>query len=310
VLIKIARVMGRESSRFAPVYLQGWQGGAMRDFGISARFIAAMLLSAGCALGAPAQAQPDAQGGAQLGEQGALSGKQDQGSSKPKADEPSGATTFAAGTVISVELTSSLDSKKLKQGDAVNARTVETLKSTDGRTIIPRGTKITGHVIEASVKGAGQSEASLGLAFENAVMKNGEQMPLHVTIQALTGPANNSSDADRSGGTAPLSGTAQGAGTAGTMGRGGVSSPSTLPGTQGNGGIDPSGSRTTGVDDGANGSRGADPLSPTSHGVIGLKNLTLSEKGDGTQGSVIHSTNKNVHLDSGTRLILVTQASG
>jgi hypothetical protein len=281
----------------------------MREFGISLKFIAATVLSGAAALAAGAQAQPDAQGGAQLGEQGALSGKQDPGTSKPKADEPSGATNFAAGTVISVELTNSLDSKKLKQGDTVNARTVETLKSTDGRAIIPRGTKITGHVTEASVKGAGQTESSLGLAFENAVMKTGEQIPLHVTIQALTGPAYNSSDAERSGVTTPLSGTAQGAGTAGTMGRGGVSSPSTLPGTQGNGGIDPSGSRTSGADDGAGGSRGGDPLSPTAHGVIGLKNLTLSEKGDGTQGSVMHSTNKTVHLDSGTRMILVTQAA-
>jgi hypothetical protein len=254
-----------------------------------------------CALGAFGQAQPDTQGGAQLGEQSVLAGKQDQGDTKPKAEESSGATRFAAGTVISVELTGTLDSKKVKQGDVVNARVIDALKSTDGRTILPRGTKVTGHVTQASAKGEGQSEASLGLMFENAVMKNGEQMPLHVTIQAVAGPATNPESSGYGG--APMGGTAQGAGTQGSMGRGNAA-PAQLPGTQGNGGIDPSGSPDTGATPGK-----GDQLSGTSHGVIGLKNLTLSEAGDGTQGAVIHSTNKNVHLDSGTRMVLVTRES-
>ena len=272
--------------------------------GASLKIVMATAVFLGCALVAFGQAQPDTQGGAQLGEQSVLSGKQDQGDTKPKQDEPSGATRFAAGTVISVELTSALDSKKVKEGDAVNARVVEALKSTDGRTILARGTKVTGHVTQASAKGEGQSEASLGLTFENAVMKNGEQMPLHVTIQAVAGPAANP-DSGYSG--APMGGTAQGAGTQGTMGRGGTAStaPAQLPGTQGNGGIDPSGSPDTGATPG----RSGDQLSGTSHGVIGLKNLTLSEAGDGGQGAVLHSTNKNVHLDSGTRMVLVTRES-
>jgi hypothetical protein len=271
--------------------------------GAGVKFAVVSGVFLGWAVVAFGQAQPDAQGGAQLGEQSVLAGKQDLGDTKPKQEEPSGATRFAAGTVISVELTSALDSKKVKQGDVVNARVIEALKSTDGRTILARGTKVTGHVTQASAKSDGQSEASLGLTFENAVMKNGEQMSLHVTIQAVAGPAANAD----TGYSAPMGGTAQGAGTQGTMGRGGVATtaPAQLPGTQGNGGIDPSGSPDIGATPGRNG----DQLSGTSHGVIGLKNLTLSESGDGGQGAVLHSTNKNVHLDSGTRMILITRES-
>jgi hypothetical protein len=44
-------------------------------------------------------------------------------------------------------------------------------------------------------------------------------------------------------------------------------------------------------------------------GVVGLHNLNLNAgNGSNGQGSVITSTGKNVHLDSGTRLLLVTGA--
>jgi hypothetical protein len=42
-------------------------------------------------------------------------------------------------------------------------------------------------------------------------------------------------------------------------------------------------------------------------GAVGMRNLSLNAASDG-KGSVINSTAKNVHLDSGTRLLLVTGA--
>jgi len=50
-------------------------------------------------------------------------------------------------------------------------------------------------------------------------------------------------------------------------------------------------------------------LNSSSTGVIGLQGLSLnSEASNATQGSVIVSSTKNVHLDSGTRLLLRAQA--
>ena len=80
-----------------------------------------------------AQGQSDPQAGAQTGEQSALAGKQNQAANTQKTEKSaSGETSLAAGTTIAAELTNSLDSKKVKQGDAVNARASETLKSADG----------------------------------------------------------------------------------------------------------------------------------------------------------------------------------
>src|SRR5438876_417097 len=51
-------------------------------------------------------------------------------------------------------------------------------------------------------------------------------------------------------------------------------------------------------------------LTPTSRGVFGINGLSLnSNAANSTEGSVITSAGKNVRLDSGTKMLLVTQAS-
>ena len=53
----------------------------------------------------------------------------------------------------------------------------------------------------------------------------------------------------------------------------------------------------------------AGQLTSNSQGVFGLSGLSLNAAAsNATQGSVITSTGKNVHLDSGTRMLLVSQA--
>jgi hypothetical protein len=52
-------------------------------------------------------------------------------------------------------------------------------------------------------------------------------------------------------------------------------------------------------------------LSSTSTGVIGLKGLSLtSDASNSSQGSLIVSSTRNVHLDSGTQLLLRASAEG
>ena len=54
----------------------------------------------------------------------------------------------------------------------------------------------------------------------------------------------------------------------------------------------------------------AGELASNSHGVFNMDGLNLdAAAANGTQGSVITSAGKNVHLDSGTRLLMVTEAS-
>ncbi|HWZ98676.1 MAG TPA: hypothetical protein VN025_13045, partial [Candidatus Dormibacteraeota bacterium] len=53
----------------------------------------------------------------------------------------------------------------------------------------------------------------------------------------------------------------------------------------------------------------AGQLTSNSQGVFGLNGLNLNAAAsNATEGSVITSAGKNVHLDSGTRMLLVSQA--
>lgn len=250
-----------------------------------------------------AQGQSDPQAGAQTGEQSALAGKQNQAANTQKTEKSaSGETSLAAGTTIAAELTNSLDSKKVKQGDAVNARASETLKSADGRVIVPKGAKLTGHVTQASARSAGQPDSTLGLSFEKVTLKNGQEIPLNVAIQAIAAPASGAeaNQPTDMGSTGVPSGTNRSTGMGSNgAGSGTYNTTRSAPNNTANStGAAPGDTTEMG---------GTSQLNSNSRGVVGLNNLSLSATAG--QGSVITSTGKNVHLDSGTRLLLVAQAS-
>jgi hypothetical protein len=231
------------------------------------------------------------------------------------------ATSLAAGTTLNAELSRSLDSKKAKPGDVVTAQTTEAVK-VDGKIVIPNKTKLVGHVTRASARAKGDADSVLAVQFDRAVLKDGHEMPLQVSLQAMaadqgiTRPVNGD-DLQPMGN---IEGGAAGAGAAGNRGTvGGVGSTvggaasgaaSTVPRT-----IDQSGTvnPTTGAATGAAGQvAGVDSsgeLKPTSRGVYGLSGLTLNANtSNAADGAMIISAGKNVHLESGTRLLLVTQA--
>jgi hypothetical protein len=280
----------------------------MHRLRMTANFIAVFCFAAICAMGSAAQSQPDSQAGAQLGEQSALAGKQAQGANTQKTTEksPNELTTFVTGTLINVELTGSLDSKKAKTGDAVNARTVTDLKTNDGRTVLPKGTKIIGHITKASARGAGQPESSLGLAFDKAILKTGQEIPLNAGVQAVGAPPSSSFDTNQAPTGEPARGSpgAPGNGPTASRGNGGMSGASSA--SSPNRADDPYAGGVTPSDPG---NANAGQWDANTRGVVGLHNLSLNAAagGDG-QGTVIKSTGKNVHLDSGTRLLLVTGA--
>jgi hypothetical protein len=274
----------------------------MRNFRTGGKLITAICFVSMCATGAAAQGQPDSQAGAQLGEQSALGGKQGQGANTQKTEaSASGETTFAAGTIMSAELSSALDSKKVKQGDIVNAKITNALKSTDGRTILPAGAKLAGRVTQASARGGGQPDSTLGLIFEKATLKNGQQISFAAAVQAVGAPVSAVSSSAGPADVAPM-GSANDT-MAGSAGR----TNSNNPGMDGARSNVPA--ATCGPVDSTTAASAPDvDWNSNRHGVVGLSHLTLSAGGGSNpQGSVITSTGKNVHLDTGTRLILVTQ---
>jgi len=208
--------------------------------------------------------------------------------------------SLAGGTVLNATLNSSVDSKKAKPGEQITAHTTEAVKSTDGRMILPKGTKLIGHVTQASARGNGQEQAMLAIQFDKAVLKDKQEMPLNVTIQAIAAPPQQAPSSAYGGSSAG------GAGAPGT-------SPSNNPSMSGSRGARPDGTppadsypsaNSTGAPGGEPNSGG--PLPANMRGVYGLDGVRITANASG-EGTVLTSSAKNVHLDGGTRLLLAVQ---
>jgi hypothetical protein len=235
---------------------------------------------------------------------------------------------LANGTAFNAALSAPVDSKKAKPGDPVTAHTTEAAKS-DGKTVLPKGTKLVGHVTQASARGKGETESALGIAFDKAILKNGQEVPVNVAIQAIADgqgrAAAAGSELDSMGSAGASGGGYAGGGGGGGRVLGGVSGAAggaagTVTNTAANAGgtaggalnstVNSTGSIAGAAGGAAGGLNSAGQLSSNSRGVFGLNGLNLnSAASNGTQGSVITSAGKNVHLDSGTRMLLVSGAA-
>jgi len=254
--------------------------------------------------------------GAQVSNSNAASGSASAGNNS---------ASLASGTAMNAELSQPVDAKKNKPGDAVTAKTTSATKS-NGNVVIPKGTKLVGHIREAKARAKGESESAVGIVFDKAVMKNGQEIPLNVALQAVaasqTAASSSVAQDDLYAGGGAVSGAGAGghgsgggvlggarstagatagsvANTAGNVGGGAVNSTANVAGT------------ATGAARGAvGGLNAAGELTSNSQGVFGLEGLNLnSATSSSTQGSLITSSSKNVHLDSGTKLLLVAQST-
>src|SRR5436305_14460815 len=104
------------------------------------------------------------------------------------------ASQLPVGSTIPVTLEKGIDAHKNKPGDKVIARTTENVKS-EGRVVIARGSQIIGHVSEAKARSTGGPESVLGIIFDRAVLKDGREFPLALTIQAIA-PARSETSSD------------------------------------------------------------------------------------------------------------------
>jgi len=290
----------------------------------------AIVVGAVFCLGAQAQSQTGAQAGAQSSSQASV----EAGKTKTQASGKASASTSASaqngqesgslgtGTAFNAALSSPIDSKKCKPGDPVTAHSTEAVKS-EGKTVIPKGSKLVGHVTRASARANGESESSLGLVFDKAILKNGQEIPLNAGIQAIASAQNSASaagsDMDAMGTSTAGSGMAGGRGALGGVTSTAGGAAGTVTNTAANVGGVASGTVNSAANAGAGvaaaskgavgGLNTAGQLTSNSQGVFGLNGLNLdAAASNATQGSVITSAGKNVHLNSGTRMLLVSQA--
>lgn len=212
---------------------------------------------------------------------------------------PAGAMKIAPGSVIPVELTKTVDAKKAKTGDQVVAKVTEDLKTNSGDLLLPKNTKVVGHVTEVQAHTKEQKESQLGIAFDHAVMKNGDmQMPM--SIQAVIGaPSSNASGnndqapsgAPTSAGASPMGGSSNGA-------AGGSTQPQSRPSPSMSAPNSDSNEKSAG---------GRPPITGNTQGVIGISDMKLEAGQNAAQGSVMTSDKNNVKLESGTMMLLRVQ---
>jgi hypothetical protein len=229
------------------------------------------------------------------------------------------------GSRFNATLLTTLDAKHSKPGERVVARTTQNVKQ-DGNVVLRKGTHLVGHVTEASARSKDHAQSSLGIVFDHAVLRNGQQVPLHLSIQALASEASaastafggeqdmlaSSGQAGFAGAPAPSAGLGRGVAGVGGVAGGMVNNTAGMAGNAGQM-VNTTASETTrnaasveGETRGATGGlTSTGYLTSNSNGVFGLDGLNLnSAAGSATQASVVNSTSRNVHLASGTQMVL------
>jgi hypothetical protein len=207
---------------------------------------------------------------------------------------------IAPGSVIPVQLTKSIDAKKTKSGDEVVVQVTQDMKTDSGEVIVPKGTKVVGHVTEVQARSKEQKESEVGIVFDHAMMKNGSERQMPSSIQAIIAPPN-ANPANASGGGYDQPGGLSGGGSpsspaggrsAGMGGSAAPSAPSTMP-------------SNAGASAPQTGSSAHGPISTKTEGVVGISDLNLTTAASKpSQGSLVSSEKNNVKLESGTLMLL------
>jgi hypothetical protein len=251
--------------------------------------------------------QPEGQPKSQPEPQAAPPTSQTPPASRPTASQssdspaqPVAGTRIAPGSVIPVQLTKTIDAKKAKPGDPVMAKVTMDLKTNSGEVIVPKDTKVTGHVTEAQARTKEQKESHMSIAFDHATLKSGD-VNLPMSIQAVIAPpSNDANNSGGGGGGAEPSAPATGGSTASSSMGGGRSSSAGAGQTQ------PSTAPSAGATASDTPQQGSarPQITGNTQGVIGISNLKLETGQNATQGSVLTSEKNNVKVESGTMLLL------
>ncbi len=281
----------------------------MKNFFSAAFLTGALLCAASFAQNAPSAqtpndppSQPDTQPAPNASPQPAAPQSQqatESSAARTATNQTAGQHRIAPGSVIPVQLTKTIDSKKAKPGDEVVAKVTMDLKTTGGEVMIPKDTKVMGRVTEAQARSKEQKESQVGIAFDRAVLKDGE-VSLPMSIQAVIAPPSSNAN---SGGGVDQTATASGGATAASPMGSGRSPAASAGATQ----PQPQLPSTGGTD--AQSQGGPSPaINGNTQGVVGISNLKLGPSQNATQGSVLSSEKNNVKVESGTMLLLrVTQ---
>jgi hypothetical protein len=192
---------------------------------------------------------------------------------------------------VSAELTKSVDTKKAKIGDQINAKITNDAKLPDG-TDLPKGTKLVGNVVEVEAKSKEQNDSRMVLALNRVVLKDGHEMPIKAAVTSMTAPASNASFDMAAGGGSSMSGGSPSGGGGGSVNAGGSSSASSTPAPAMAGGT--SGSPQAPA--------GEILKSAEDRVAVGNKpKVMLSAPATPESAGILDAQGENISLDSGTK---------
>ena len=202
-----------------------------------------------------------------------------------------------AGVIVPAELTKGIDAKKAKAGDLVTAKTTNAVTLADG-TELPKGTKLMGKVTEARAKSNSDKTSQVAFSLEQAVTKDGHEIPLQVMVTSLTVPADSPDLAAltagaHGGGAAPVSNANTSAPTTASNPNETYVNQATIK------------SQTQQVQE-TDGTMGH---APNQHMAVGNLPGAILTSADGTSRSaIVDLPNENVWLGQGTKMILFVAA--
>ncbi len=85
---------------------------------------------------------------------------------------------------VSGELEGKLDSKAARVGDRVVLKTTEKVQTSDG-TVIPRASRLVGHVIQVQAQDNEHAIAQMGILFDRAELKGGQSVAIYTLIRGV-----------------------------------------------------------------------------------------------------------------------------
>ena len=202
------------------------------------------------------------------------------------------ASNEVVGIRVNAELTKRIDVKKAKVGEMVEARTTSAVKLPDG-TELPKGTKLAGKVTDVRARSNTDKTSHIAFNLDQALMKDGHEVPLRVMVMSVTAPFDEPPDiaamTSGSRGPATQSSTA-----------GAPPTPNATPGQY----VQQS-TVSNGVQSLPGDAPGMVAHGPNQRVMVGnLQGVTLTSA-DGTSGSAaLDAVDKNIQLDSETKLTL------
>jgi hypothetical protein len=222
---------------------------------------------------------------------------------------------------VTGQLESKLDSKTAKAGDEVVLKTSQKMKTAEG-VVIPKGSRLIGHVTEVQAHSKQQAESRLGLAFDRAELRGGQSMAIHSMIESIAPSASAmtaASMADEEAMETPMGGGAVAGGAAGG-GRigsglvGGATGGAAMATSHIGSGVGSTAGSAVRATSNASGAaagtlgRGVNGTANAANFVgaraTGIQGVMLNGDAAASASGTLSSANRNIHLDSGTQMVL------